>query len=73
MARVILVERGLLTDEERVQLATCIAIRECALIRIDRGEARELAVYEAPSTERVRESHHSAGVAFERAWPADET
>jgi hypothetical protein len=71
MPRVILVERPLLTDEQVAQLAKCLAVRECQLVRTYRGEAREVAVYEAVSTDRVRESYRSAGIPFERAWPAE--
>ncbi len=31
---------------------------------------RQICIFEAPDAESVRESYRSAGVAFERVWPA---
>ena len=72
MPRVILVERAPDQDANKLkQLAGCLEVREAKLIRMYRGAASELAVYEAIDTEYVRDADRSADVAVVRAWAAD--
>jgi len=72
MRPVIVVERPVELDVVKLaQLERCCAIREVALVQVIRGTDHELVVYEASSTEAVRESYHSANVAFTRAWRAE--
>jgi hypothetical protein len=72
MRRVIVVERPLELDGAKLaQLERCTAVREVTLVHLLRGTDRELAVYEANDTEAVRDSYHSANVAFSSAWRAE--
>jgi hypothetical protein len=56
------------------QLAPCLEGRGVRWVRsymsVDRR--RRVCVFEAPDAEAVRSSYRSAGVAFERVWPAEE-
>jgi hypothetical protein len=65
-----------LSDEELGVMATrldpCLDVRNGAWVRSSLSADRQRMVceFEAPDAESVREALRSAGLAFERVWPA---
>jgi hypothetical protein len=61
-------------DANAMKLAPCFEGRDVTWVMsyMSLDRRRRICVFDAPDAEAVRSSYRSAGVQFERVWPAEE-